>query len=270
MHRSCNIYLCSMEKLLIIIILLLLFIIVAFIIAIFSRKCRRHQMHRTEFIGEEGEKIISTILRRLPPDYCLFDDLYFQSEEHYTQIDHVIISTFGVFVIETKNFKGCIYGSDEADFWTQKFYRTKFRFRNPIKQNYAHVMFLQSLFHISITAFIPIVVFIDRAMLMNKNRNHVIYASELRDFILKQTVQRLSSEETERLTQLIFSNNIQDKDRKCKHIAAVQKIIRDKDLMLAHRVCPKCGGRLVERQGKYANFLGCSNYPQCRFTTKLM
>ena len=156
------------------------------------------------------------------------------------------------------------------DFWTQKFYRTKFRFRNPIKQNYSHVMFLQSLFHISITAFIPIVVFIDRAMLMNKSRNHVIYASELRDFILKQTAQRLSSEETERLTQLIFSNNIQDKDRKCKHIAAVQKIIRDKDLMLAHRVCPKCGGRLVERQGKYANFLGCSNYPQCRFTIKLM
>jgi ssDNA-binding Zn-finger/Zn-ribbon topoisomerase 1 len=33
--------------------------------------------------------------------------------------------------------------------------------------------------------------------------------------------------------------------------------------------CPKCGGKLVERKGKYGDFLGCYNYPKCRYTEKL-
>ena len=31
------------------------------------------------------------------------------------------------------------------------------------------------------------------------------------------------------------------------------------------KICPKCGGKLVEREGKYGKFLGCSNYPNCKF-----
>lgn len=30
--------------------------------------------------------------------------------------------------------------------------------------------------------------------------------------------------------------------------------------------CPKCGGELRRRSGKFGQFYGCSNYPQCRFT----
>ncbi|MCE9585615.1 restriction endonuclease [Candidatus Nomurabacteria bacterium] len=33
-------------------------------------------------------------------------------------------------------------------------------------------------------------------------------------------------------------------------------------------VCPKCGGRLVERSGKFGRFLGCCNYPKCSYTVK--
>lgn len=35
------------------------------------------------------------------------------------------------------------------------------------------------------------------------------------------------------------------------------------------RSCPKCGGDLVKRNGKYGSFLGCANYPKCNFTEKL-
>lgn len=33
--------------------------------------------------------------------------------------------------------------------------------------------------------------------------------------------------------------------------------------------CPKCGGNLIERKGKFGKFYGCSNYPKCHFTKKL-
>ena len=48
-----------------------------------------------------------------------------------------------------------------------------------------------------------------------------------------------------------------------------EKIEQKKMNMFAAGICPNCGGKLIERQGKYGNFLGCSNYPHCRFTANL-
>jgi hypothetical protein len=33
--------------------------------------------------------------------------------------------------------------------------------------------------------------------------------------------------------------------------------------------CPECGGKLVERTGKYGDFVGCDNYPECKYTESL-
>jgi restriction system protein len=56
-----------------------------------------------------------------------------------TQIDHILISRFGVFVIETKHYKGWIFGDASNPKWTQVVFRKKSRFQNPIHQNYKHV-----------------------------------------------------------------------------------------------------------------------------------
>ena len=32
--------------------------------------------------------------------------------------------------------------------------------------------------------------------------------------------------------------------------------------------CPKCGGQLIHRNGKYGIFIGCSNYPKCKYIRK--
>lgn len=55
-----------------------------------------------------------------------------------TQIDHVLISRFGIFVIETKNMRGWIFGDPRQTQWTQRIYRNSFRFQNPLRQNYRH------------------------------------------------------------------------------------------------------------------------------------
>jgi len=65
-----------------------------------------------------------------------------------TQIDHVIVSKYGIFVIETKNYKGWIYGSQSQKVWTQVLFKQKNKFQNPIHQNYKHIKFLQALLNI--------------------------------------------------------------------------------------------------------------------------
>ena len=55
------------------------------------------------------------------------------------QIDHVLVSRYGVFVIETKNYKGWIFANPKHDSWTQVLFRAKFKFQNPIHQNLRHV-----------------------------------------------------------------------------------------------------------------------------------
>ncbi len=37
----------------------------------------------------------------------------------------------------------------------------------------------------------------------------------------------------------------------------------------SQNVCPKCGGTLQLRNGKFGKFYGCSNFPKCRYTKKL-
>ena len=62
-----------------------------------------------------------------------------------TQIDHILLSPYGIFVIETKNYKGWIFGGERQKTWTQKIYKHSFKFQNPIHQNYKHIKVLEQL-----------------------------------------------------------------------------------------------------------------------------
>ena len=64
--------------------------------------------------------------------------------EATSQIDHLVLSEYGIFVIETKRYKGWIFGSEKAENWTQVIFKEKHQFRNPVKQNWSHVYALKS------------------------------------------------------------------------------------------------------------------------------
>lgn len=66
------------------------------------------------------------------------------------------------------------------------------------------------------------------------------------------------------IVKTINKNNITDKNIKKEHIRNIKNNIIDKD----NNKCPKCGGQLIERTGKYGYFIGCSNYPKCKYTRK--
>ena len=70
--------------------------------------------------------------------YIRFHDVIIQTENGTTQIDHVLLSKYGIFVIETKNYDGWILGGEKQKNWTQIMFGKKNSFQNPLYQNYKH------------------------------------------------------------------------------------------------------------------------------------
>lgn len=89
--------------------------------------------------GKIGEGRVNSILGKLPEGYIILKDLLLETDKGTTQIDHVVVCEKGIFVIETKNYDGWIYGSENQKYWTQVIYKTKNKFFNPIWQNKGHI-----------------------------------------------------------------------------------------------------------------------------------
>ena len=96
--------------------------------------------------GKYSERLVHKKMLQLSDEYTIFNNLLFESNGRSTQIDHIVVSPYGVFVIETKGYKGWILGGENSEYWTQVIYKSKHQFYNPIKQNEGHVRFLRHLF----------------------------------------------------------------------------------------------------------------------------
>jgi hypothetical protein len=93
--------------------------------------------------GEIGEFKIDIQLAQLPKNYRYLNDLLLpnpKTKSGYSQIDHVIITPFGIFAIETKNYQGIIYGGKARRTWLVN---GKFKMLNPFVQNYGHIKALK-------------------------------------------------------------------------------------------------------------------------------
>lgn len=132
--------------------------------------------------GRIGEHRVARILGRLPKDrYRVINNLLLRtSSSSTTQIDHVVISQYGIFVIETKFYKGWIYGGANSEYWTQNIYGHKYSLRNPIHQNEGHIRILRTLLkkHKGIP-FISIVAFSRQCSLRVNASTPVIYRNEI-------------------------------------------------------------------------------------------
>ena len=85
------------------------------------------------------------------------------SSSDTTQIDHIFVSKYGIFVVETKNYKGWIFGNEKQAQWTQKLYKKSYRFQNPLHQNYKHQKALQALLDIPQEKIHSVIAFIGEA-----------------------------------------------------------------------------------------------------------
>ncbi|WP_240371262.1 NERD domain-containing protein [Anoxybacteroides rupiense] len=256
--------------------LIVLFLLFAFIIKWIKSK-------EAEWMGWAGEQRvrneIDKIAKAFPQKYRAFYDLYVQKRDGSTsQIDHLILSRQGLFVIETKNYSGWIFGDEQSKYWTQVIYRRKEKFLNPIWQNKGHIKAIkewigEELAHIPIYS---VVIFMPRAKWksnLSLTESHVIYPRQLKQTLEQYQGHGLDDHTMQRLDAMFQSLTIQEKQQKKKikkqHIQSIQsKQQRAKESISEDR-CPRCGGQLVLKKGKYGMFKGCNYYPKCRFTEKI-
>lgn len=144
-------------------------------------------------------------------------------------------------------------------------YGKKYAFRNPLKQNYAHVKALEDKFNLSADKFIPIVAFSGNATIKVNTSKPVIYIGQLQRVIQGYTEVKFSSAELDDLVKAIQSEDVTSKDNRKAHVKQIKNQVRENNLKVEQGVCPKCGRALVKRKGKYGEFIGCSNYPKCRY-----
>ena len=135
--------------------------------------------------GRIGENSVSVeISRNFSEDnYRLIDNLTLPLGQGTTQIDHVLVSTFGIFVIETKHVSGWIFGAPWQKQWTQVLFRQKHRFANPVRQNAVHLDALRRVLPVPHRCFFSVVVFSADAEFKTDMPDNVLYLDELIDFI---------------------------------------------------------------------------------------
>ena len=219
--------------------------------------------------GAKGERTVSDKLHSLGLHYIVLDDLLIPGVHGDTQIDHVVVSPFGVFVIETKCWTGWISGGENADQWKQTIYKDKYNKPNPIYQNKVHVDAVRFLLKKYGDVFIvPIVVIVDCDRLNVKVSIHIVVKlNALKGEIQKYKRIVFTDEQCEQMSLLLQGLSSDEKERRVQHIQKVQTYKVVSQAKVDHGICPRCGGILVRRDGRYGTFYGCSNYPKCNFTT---
>lgn len=226
------------------------------------------QIFAPKIKGYFGEKSVSFFLSTLDESkYKVINNIMLRIGDKTTQLDHVVVSNYGIFVIETKNYKGWITGNEYDDYWKQTIYNRKEKLRNPIKQNYGHIQALKEhLSEYSNANFISIIAFTTKADLKVDTKTPVIYTINLPKIIRSFDVESISNSTRDLIYTKLISLNIDSKENRKEHVKAIHNDIRDKNNKIENNICPKCGGNLIARNGKYGKFKGCSNYPKCRFT----
>jgi hypothetical protein len=215
--------------------------------------------------GETSVKF-SAWLRLPVKTYHAFHNVTLPTPDGTTQIDHIFISCFGIFVVETKNMKGWIFGEEKQKQWTQKFFKESFAFQNPLHQNYKHVKTLEALLDVPPNVIHSVVVFMGDSTFkspMPANVTHgggyIRYIKSFRDPVLSDAQVR------EAVTQIQVGRLAPSWKTHRQHVHRLKKCFHPN----AQRTCPKCGSPMVlrtARQGTNAGkqFRGCSAYPKCR------
>jgi len=214
--------------------------------------------------------------------YQLLKNVTLKTDDGTTQIDHIIVSQYGIFVIETKNMKGWIFGSENQKIWTHNIYKQKHKFQNPLHQNYKHTKTLEKLLNISGNRIFSIVVFVGDATFKIEMPENVVYPRGLFRFIDSHRESLFTPREMWRIIEDIedaqlakgFKTNrehVQNLKTRTNYAPKRPTIKREFKNKL---YCPKCGNGLIIRTAKRGNnigskFYGCTNYPRCKYTKNI-
>lgn len=128
--------------------------------AMHEANVRTNGEYKASVSGAYGEYSISSVMRSLPDYYHIINDVLLPTKKGSTQIDHTIVSPFGIFIIETKNHKGMIFGDCYGKVWTQVLRGAgRHTFYSPVKQNQGHIINLAKSINVPLDCFTGMIVF---------------------------------------------------------------------------------------------------------------
>lgn len=214
---------------------------------------------------------MSALLTMLGKEYHVFNDVLIKNNYGTSQIDHLVVSPYGIFVIETKNYKGWIFGGVNSDKWTQNIWGNKYQLANPIKQNHGHIIKLQNaLPRFCSNQYISIISFSQSSTLkVNvEDSDNVVHSLNVISRIYRYKEVLLTEHQQQEYIEALKPFLAADRKEKKAHVSSVKEKNYKRESLIYSGICPRCGGSLVQRQGKYGSFWGCSNYPNCKFTTR--
>jgi len=188
-----------------------------------------------------------------------------------TQIDHVFLSVHGIFVLETKNMSGWIFGTEQQAQWTQKFPRRSFKFQNPLRQNYKHLKSLEAALGVSPAHLHSVITFVGGSTFKTQMPANVTRGIGFIRYIKSFRQVVFSEAEVDDMLQALKAGRLAPS--LATHREHVQHLKRRSDPS-AERCCPKCGSALVIRTRKTGanagqQFWGCSAFPKCRTVQSL-
>ena len=218
----------------------------------------------SKIIGSAGEFWVKRELKKLDKNkYKVLNDIMISTNNGTSQIDHIVISKYGIFVIETKQYNGYITGDKYDKKWIRHMRRGKKLFyTNPIRQNYGHVMSICELLNIDNNKVFNIVCIPSTAKIKVKDDGETTRIDTILDKILSYKEELIDN--IDDIYNKLVISNITDKNIRKVHV----KNLRSK-YNSDNNICPRCGNPLVPRKGKYGVFYGCSNYPKCKYYKKI-
>ena len=219
--------------------------------------------------GKIGELRVSKRIKKVAKRYNgkVIDDVTIPGENGKTsQIDHILLTPYDIFVIETKNYAGRIYGEDNQDNWTQVlvYGKSKHKLYNPVKQNATHIYRLKQIIDSSIKLQ-SVIVFVN-GNISYINSEYVYTLGDLKYLVNRNSKKHIDSSQIEDIYNKLMEYKNNPIVSKKEHIEEIKKMKSDID----NNICPRCGAKLILRASKTNNnqFWGCSNYPNCKFTKK--
>lgn len=173
----------------------------------------------------QGEIEVNEVLEKIK-GYKLLSNVMIKRESGTSQIDHILIGKKGVFVIETKDYNGKIYGDQYSKYWMQKLNGRKNTFYNPIRQNYGHIKALEEMLDRK-DIFISLIVFTNKSNIKKiKAEVPVIQLKKLKRFIKKYKSDiYLSKDEISEIYNSINKKNIISNRAIKKHVKKLKKTL---------------------------------------------
>jgi len=217
--------------------------------------------------GELGEYKIDIQLSQLPKEYKSLSDLLIKNEKAksgHSQIDHVIITPYGIFVIETKNYQGTIYAGVDRKTWSVN---GKFKMMNPFIQNYGHIEALKYLINEKYHSyFISMVSFTKRATFKLETLEYrkiqsnelIVYDVELSEYIHRKIsilkiqfkAPVLTETEINSIYHSFVKANITDENIRKNHVEALKNTLNEKK-SFNKSVCTVCQIPVSEKVKDY-------------------